>query len=115
MVRRHSSLSEAQEQIAFLEWFGWSHPNILIFHIPNGERRDARTGSKLKKMGVKPGIPDLFIPEMGIWIEMKSEKGRLTLEQLAMYEYLERVGYKVLVGYGFEDAKKKLMALRDED
>ena len=103
--------SEAQEQMALLEWFEWTHPNILIFHIPNGERRDARTGHKLKKLGVKRGIPDLFIPAWGVWIEMKSAKGRLTLEQIDMYEYLERVGYDVLACYGFEDAKTKLTAL----
>lgn len=103
--------SEAQEQMAFLEWFEWSYPKILILHIPNGERRDARTGAKLKRMGVKAGIPDLFIPEWRIWIEMKSNKGRLSPIQSNICERLTQIGYEVIVGYGFEDAKNKLKAL----
>ena len=40
----------------------------------------------LKRMGVKPGVPDLFLPFPvppfhGLWIEMKSETGRASAVQ----------------------------------
>lgn len=35
-------------------------------HYPSGEKRDARTGAKLKRMGAKPGWPEfLFISPHG--------------------------------------------------
>ncbi len=34
---------------------------IFCFSVPNGDRRDARTGSRLKKEGVLPGVSDLII------------------------------------------------------
>jgi hypothetical protein len=41
-------------------------PEWQWFHVPSGELRDIRTASKLKQMGVKPGIPDiLLIPPTG--------------------------------------------------
>lgn len=56
----------------------------LIHAIPNGGDRSARQGSSLKVQGVKPGIPDIFVPipmvhrsnnsyitKSGLYIEMK--------------------------------------------
>ncbi len=34
--------------------------DVVMFHCPNGEARDARTGAKLKAMGVLPGVADLI-------------------------------------------------------
>jgi len=62
-----------------------------LFHPPNGGARTAKEGARMKKMGVKPGVPDLclpivrpvvwkngdVIPAGGLWIELKSENGRL--------------------------------------
>ena len=36
-------------------------PDWVWFHVPNGELRDVRTAAKLKRMGVKPGIPDFAL------------------------------------------------------
>ena len=39
----------------------YGRPEWLWFHVPNGEKRDARAGAKLRAMGVRPGMPDLAL------------------------------------------------------
>lgn len=59
-------------------------PNLIWHHPPNGERRDAKTGAKLKKMGTKRGVPDLeFVLDDGraAYIELKSAEGKLSESQ----------------------------------
>lgn len=71
------------------------------------------TAIRLKEEGVVPGIPDLFIPEWRTWIEMKRTKGCVISDaQRGVIEYLERVGYNVIVGYGAEDASRKILEMR---
>jgi hypothetical protein len=62
-----------------------------LFHPPNGGHRDARTGARMKQLGAKAGVPDLCLPIVrpvtwaggdevaagALWIELKSESGRL--------------------------------------
>jgi hypothetical protein len=38
-----------------------ARPGVLWSHFPSGESRDARTGAKLKHMGLQPGWPDFII------------------------------------------------------
>ncbi len=111
-MKPKNNSSESQEQQGFITWFRYKYPSVIIFHIPNGGFRDMATAQKLKKDGVVPGIPDLFIPKFKIFIEMKKkEGGTISKEQKVMMEYLERVGYKCIVGYGATDASVKLMEL----
>jgi hypothetical protein len=60
--------------------------------------------------GVTKGIPDLFIPEWRLWVEMKRIKGGvLSAEQKSITEYLKSVNYCVIVAKGAEDAKKQIL------
>lgn len=75
--------------IACVRWFTLQYRDKFIMHIAN-ERKTKRTqlkngewvsleGVKLKKMGVRKGVSDLFIPEPsdiynGLWIELKRDK-----------------------------------------
>jgi hypothetical protein len=103
--------TEHAEQVSLINWFRLQYPNILIFAIPNGEYRDPRTASRLKAEGVTAGVPDLFIPEWRLWIEMKRSKGgSVSKEQKAMHEHLKLIGYQVIIGKGFADAKEKIEA-----
>jgi hypothetical protein len=107
--------SEHVEQSMLVQWFRRSYPNVLIFAIPNGGARSKATAGKLKVEGVVPGIPDLFVPEWKLWIEMKRTKGgSLSPEQNLMHLHLRGLFYKVLVAKGFEDAKQQIEELRNE-
>ena len=102
--------SEHDEQVGFINWFRTKFPKVLIFAIPNGGKRSISAGKKFKAEGVVAGVPDLFIPEWNLWVEMKRESGgRLSPDQKEMIAYLERIGHCVVVGKGARDASKQIM------
>lgn len=102
--------SEHDEQAGFIQWFRAKWPRVVIFAIPNGGKRSIVTAKRLRREGVTPGVPDLYIPAWGIWIEMKRQKGgRTSPDQDSMIEYLEQIGHTVVVGYGAMDASDKLL------
>lgn len=102
--------SEHLEQVAFVRWFRASFPGVMIFAIPNGDLRNVTTAKRLKDEGQVNGIPDLYIPAWKIWIEMKRKKGgRLSPDQKEKIAYLESIGDTVIVGYGCDDARAKLL------
>jgi hypothetical protein len=103
---------ESAHQIGFLVWFRLKYPGVLIFHIPNGGHRDIKTACKLKLEGVVPGIPDLFVPAWNLWIEMKTEKGRLSNAQREIGRRLIDIGHTVIIGYGAKDASEKVLEFR---
>ena len=113
---RSSIPSEHSEQVGFVRWFRTKWPRMLIFAIPNGGKRNITTAKLLVKEGVVAGVPDLFIPAWGIWVEMKRQKGgRLSADQEGMINYLESVGHHVVVGLGALDASEKLLRLLKMD
>ena len=98
--------SEDHEQMMLVQWFRRTYPGVRIFAIPNGGHRHPAVAAKLKATGVYSGVPDLFIPEWKLWIEMKRIKGgTVSIEQKDWIKYLEEVGYCVKVCKGAEDAK----------
>jgi hypothetical protein len=105
-----TSPSEHSEQVGFINWFRVKYPNVLIFAIPNGEKRAITVAKRLKAEGVVRGIPDLFIPQWTLWVDMKRiSGGRLSPEQKAMIQYLEGIGQKVIVAKGAADASKQIL------
>lgn len=51
---------EEDEQIAVVKWCDML--KIPVIHIPNEGKRSAQMGAKLKRMGLRLGVPDLLIP-----------------------------------------------------
>lgn len=102
--------SEHMEQVSSVNWFRETYPEILIFAIPNGGERHPAVAEKMRREGVTPGVPDLFIPRWRMFVEMKAEKGRLSDKQKERIDYLSSVGYQCLVCYGFEDFKRQITA-----
>lgn len=101
--------SEHIEQVQTVAWFRKTYENVKIFAIPNGGHRNKITAAKLKAEGVLPGVPDLFVPEFNLWIEMKRQKGgKLSDSQKAMRTYLMSCGHDFLMCQGFEDAKQQI-------
>jgi len=111
-----TSPSEHSEQVGFINWFRVKYPNVLIFAIPNGEKRAITVAKRLKAEGVVRGIPDLLIPQWTLWVEMKRiSGGRLSPEQKAMIQYLEGIGQKVIVAKGAADASKQILEYLKEE
>lgn len=42
--------------------------DILVWATPNGSKRDIREAVRLKKEGVLSGVPDLFFPELFMFV-----------------------------------------------
>jgi len=102
--------SEHEEQVGVVNWIRRKFPEVVVFAIPNGDKRSISVAKRLKAEGVTPGVPDLFIPDWNLWIEMKKQKGgKLSAAQKNMIEHLKRIGHTVIVGYGAEDASSKII------
>ena len=100
-------MSEADEQTAVVEWCALK--GVPCFHIPNGGSRNKAEAANLKRQGVKAGVPDLCIPvpngfRHGLFIEMKSGKGKPTEKQVEWLNLLRSNGYSAWVCYGAESA-----------
>lgn len=113
MTRIPAPLEENEQRWLFqwaadaaLKW-----PELELMHaIPNGGKRDRVTAAKLKGEGVKPGIPDIFLPVPrggfhGLYIELKRTKGgRPSEAQKDMIPRLREQGYRVEICKGFNAA-----------
>ena len=102
-------LTEDQEQTKLVVWL--EKNNIDFFAIPNGGKRNLMEALKLKRTGVKSGIPDLCIPISlepyhGLYIELKRVKGGIVSgTQTYWINKLRENGYKVEVCKGADAAK----------
>jgi hypothetical protein len=105
--------NEHAEQVALVAWARLHEHRLpglaLLFAIPNGGRRDAVTGARLKAEGVKAGVPDLFLPVArrgfhGLFIELKAPGGSPTPEQRGWITRLRLAGYSAEVCCGWEAA-----------
>ena len=106
-------MTEAQHQKTVVDWslcIRQTYPELrLLYHIPNGGRRDLIEARHLKETGVKPGVPDLCLPVArgtyhGLYVEMKDETGKERPEQVWWREELTAQGYRSVVCHGWESA-----------
>lgn len=102
--------TEHEEQREFVQWFRQTYPGALVFAIPNGGKRGKAEAGRLKAEGVTPGVPDLFIPALGLFIEMKrTQGGSVSAEQKRVMAALELCGYQCAVCKGCDAAKKVVL------
>lgn len=79
-----------------------NHTSLLWMHPPNGGLRNKIVAAKLKRMGVKAGVPDIliFTPSVdvaGVAIELKVDKNRTTDKQQEWIESLTICGWACYV------------------
>ena len=107
--------TEAEEQMMIFRWASWmkqQKPELgLLYHVPNGGKRDIGTARKLKQEGVKAGVPDIVLPVSrggyhGLYIELKVGKNKPTKEQKEWMEALKQEGYYTMWCVGSEAAIK---------
>ncbi|CAI3224653.1 VRR-NUC domain-containing protein [Clostridium neonatale] len=107
-------MSEAQEQAALFQWAMLArqkYPQLeLLYHIPNGGRREKKEAVALKRQGVKAGVPDICLPVAvgeyhGLYIELKVGKNKTSKHQDEWIEKLRNENYCVEVSYGWQEAR----------
>ena len=78
-----ANMTEDQIQQAVIRWSQQASvrkmfPQLaLLYHIPNERKCTPQQGARLKRMGVKSGVPDLHLPVArgvyhGLYLEMKT-------------------------------------------
>ncbi len=72
----------------------------LVFHIPNGINLAMPAALRLRRMGLKAGIPDLGVLHAGgkiLFLECKAQNGSLSPEQIAVFADIRALGHRVEV------------------
>ena len=102
--------SESQLQHSCLTWFRLQYPSLsrMLFAVPNGGKRDARTGAQMKYEGAVRGVADLIllIPKKGfasLCIEMKTPKGRQSEEQIKWQNEAEKYRNRSIVCHSLNE------------
>lgn len=95
--------SEHIEQREFVQWVRQMTP-FFVFSIPNGEKRNSRTGLAKVVEGLVAGMPDLQIVELVLFIEMKAKGGTVEPKQKKIHERLRQAGATVEVCYSTQQA-----------
>jgi hypothetical protein len=75
----------------------------------------AKLVQQRKNCGMVEGIPDLFIPELKLFIEMKTIDGKVAPHQLLVHNMLRRAGYEVFIGYGAKAAWEHIQLKRNNN
>jgi len=85
-------------------------PGVFVFAVPNGGLRHAIAGARLKREGVKAGVPDLALVIEGRahFLELKTERGRLTREQVQRRHEIEAAGGTWACAKGLDAALSQL-------
>lgn len=120
--------SEHALQCQLISWAGMNAgrwPCLhLLFSIPNGAAygggmKTLKSGARIpvaairanrmKAEGLRPGVPDLMLPVArggfhGLFIELKTTKGRLSPEQALWIAALRDEGYRAEVAHGLDEA-----------
>lgn len=99
---------EAAIQKQIVDFIRVVTPELLVFAIPNGSQRTASGRPANAVYGMVPGVPDLCVVcPMGkvFWLEVKSEKGRVSDAQLKFHWELEKRSHVCAVVRSIDDVK----------
>jgi len=122
MGKRSESPLEDWEQERLANWL--DSRGVLWTHPPNGGMRNKVVAAKLKRQGVKSGVPDVLIftpipkvglmdkPYRGVAIELKRAKGGQVSESQGRWlDGLMECDWLVCVCHGHREAIEWLEAL----
>ena len=116
---KRNAQPEAIEQAKVIAWARANennYPYLWMLHSSlNGLKRTKNAQGKAKAQGMLSGVPDLFLPVknnyfVGLYIEMKSAKGRVSVEQSRFLKCAAENGYSVVVCYSAVDAINTIKA-----
>lgn len=114
--------TEDQEQTALIQW-AMTQPGLrdVILHISNERQCTPRQGAKFKRLGVRRGVSDIFIPipvlrdngfwQHGLWIELKRQKYfTITIEQQEWIDKMRNLEYAAEICCGWEKARDTIIS-----
>lgn len=110
---RTLTASEHDEQVTFMNWLSINYPDVykVTYTVPNGAHlaRGFVTYNRLKKEGLKKGVPDIIIDYPcngyhGARIEMKKKGNKPRPEQIEWLNNLTNNGYCCSICYSAVEA-----------
>lgn len=114
-TRRKPHDEEHRLQCACVRWYRLQYPKMKhnLFSVPNGGKRDAVTGAKLKAEGALAGIADLILLKSNrfygaLLIELKTPKGRQSASQVEWQQKITNDGYKYVIVRSIDDFKREV-------
>ena len=104
-TRRQLSEQTIQREV-FRHLRARAAPGVFAFHPPNGGYRKPVEAAIMKGLGVRAGVPDVFIVRDGrcFAIELKAEGGRASDKQLATIAALREAGAFTCIAEGLDRA-----------
>lgn len=113
-------MTEEKIQAECYQWFHNTYPQLrrTLFAVPNGGKRPqemsasgkifSREANRLKATGTIPGPSDLIfvLPDRVVFIEMKTEEGRQTEEQIDFEKKVTALGHEYIIIRSVYDFKE---------
>lgn len=105
--------TEHDEQARLIRLCDWHAPRYpalrMLYAVPNGAQRHKAVAAKLKAEGVRAGVPDLVLAAArdgyhGLYLEMKTMKGRASPQQKDWLARLDAEGYRAVMCRGYAAA-----------
>ena len=105
-MRRLACSEDAIQRAVFEHLAVRGATGVFTFHPANGGYRRPVEAARLKGLGVRAGVPDLFAIHRGqvYAIELKTEGGRATIAQLQAIEEIRAAGGRAQVCYRLDCA-----------
>ena len=114
---KRNAQPEAIEQAKVIVWARdneRNYPYLQLLHCSlNGVKMTKAQAGRAIAQGMKKGVADLFLPVKqggygGLYIEMKSAKGRISIEQSKFLKDVSDNGYAAFVCYSANEAIKRI-------
>ena len=116
-TKKRNAQPEAIEQERVIKWARDNennYPFLWLLHSSlNGVKLSKNQAGRAKTQGMLSGVPDLFLPVPkkgfhGLFIEMKSQQGRVSVSQSRFLSVTNELGYQSIVCYSSKDAIEKI-------
>lgn len=105
-TKKRNAQPEAIEQERVIKWARDNennYPFLWLLHSSlNGVKLSKNQAGRAKTQGMLSGVPDLFLPVPkkgfhGLFIEMKSQQGRVSVSQSRFLSVTNELGYQSIV------------------
>lgn len=111
---KKATISEAAIQRQIVDWVRVAAPGVVVVAVPNAARRTVSGRPTNAVAGLTAGVPDLVVimPEgKTLWIEVKSEKGRVSDAQFAFHSKLHGLGHTIAIVRSLDEVKLAFKAM----